>query len=72
MNQQALSSFIWSVADLLHGDYRQSEAASTEEALAQGRADVAAGRFVVESAEAHMARLEDMLATDPAGPADLA
>jgi type I restriction enzyme M protein len=25
MNQQSLSSFIWSVADLLCGDYRQSE-----------------------------------------------
>ena len=25
MNQQTLSSFIWSVADLLRGDYRQSE-----------------------------------------------
>lgn len=25
MNQQALSSFIWSVADLLRGDYKQSE-----------------------------------------------
>jgi len=25
MNQQAISSFIWSVADLLRGDYRQSE-----------------------------------------------
>jgi type I restriction enzyme M protein len=25
MNQQSLSSFIWSVADLLRGDYRQSE-----------------------------------------------
>ena len=25
MNHQALSSFIWSVADLLRGDYRQSE-----------------------------------------------
>ncbi|MFG0412521.1 type I restriction-modification system subunit M N-terminal domain-containing protein [Pseudomonas sp. zjy_8] len=25
MNQQALSAFIWSVADLLRGDYRQSE-----------------------------------------------
>jgi type I restriction enzyme M protein len=25
MNQQALSSFIWSVADLLRGDYRQSD-----------------------------------------------
>lgn len=25
MNQQALSAFIWSVADLLRGNYRQSE-----------------------------------------------
>src|ERR1700759_1685605 len=25
MTQQALSSFIWSVADLLRGDYKQSE-----------------------------------------------
>lgn len=25
MNQQSLASFIWSVADLLRGDYKQSE-----------------------------------------------
>ena len=25
MNQEALSSFIWSVADLLRGDYKQSD-----------------------------------------------
>ena len=25
MNQQSLSSFIWSVADLLRGDYKQFE-----------------------------------------------
>lgn len=25
MNQQSLSSFIWSVADLLRGDYKQSD-----------------------------------------------
>ena len=25
MNHQALSAFIWSVADLLRGDYKQSE-----------------------------------------------
>ena len=25
MNQQALSSFLWSVADLLRGDYKQSD-----------------------------------------------
>jgi type I restriction enzyme M protein len=25
MNQQSLSAFVWSIADLLRGDYRQSE-----------------------------------------------
>ena len=25
MNHQSLSSFIWSIADLLRGDYKQSE-----------------------------------------------
>ncbi len=25
MNQQSLSAFLWSVADLLRGDYRQSD-----------------------------------------------
>jgi hypothetical protein len=35
-----------------------------EAALVQSRADLAAGRFVQESAEAHMARLETMLKTD--------
>jgi type I restriction enzyme M protein len=25
LNQQALSSFIWSVADLLRGDYKQAD-----------------------------------------------
>jgi PHD/YefM family antitoxin component YafN of YafNO toxin-antitoxin module len=33
-------------------------------ALAQSRADVAAGRFVAETADQHMARLEGMLAAD--------
>ena len=33
-------------------------------ALAQSQADVAAGRFVVESAAAHMARLDATLAAD--------
>lgn len=38
-------------------------------ALAQSRADVAAGRFVVESPEQHMARLEALLASgDGAAP----
>jgi len=30
MNQQALSSFIWSVADLLRGDYKQSRPVLTQ------------------------------------------
>lgn len=38
-------------------------------ALAQSQADVAAGRYVVESAQQHMARLDALLATDaPAEP----
>lgn len=37
-------------------------------ALAQSKADVAAGRFVNESAQQHMERLEAMLAADGAGP----
>ena len=38
-------------------------------ALAQSQADVAAGRYVVESAQQHMARLEALLAADaPAEP----
>lgn len=35
-------------------------------ALAQSRADIAAGRFVAETADQHMARLEGMLATEAA------
>ena len=35
-------------------------------ALAQSRADTAAGRFVAETAGQHMARLEGMLAADEA------
>ena len=37
-----------------------------ESALAESRADEAAGRYVVESAQAHMARLEALLAEDEA------
>lgn len=36
-------------------------------ALAQSQADVAAGRFVVESAQQHMERLEALLAREQAG-----
>ena len=35
-------------------------------ALAQSRADIAAGRFVAETADQHMARLEGMLAAEAA------
>jgi hypothetical protein len=38
-------------------------------ALAQSQADVAAGRFVVESAQAHAARLDALLAADEGAPA---
>lgn len=36
-------------------------------ALARSKADVAAGRYVIESAKEHMARLEAMLAADADG-----
>ncbi len=35
--------------------------------LAQSQADIAAGRYMVESAQQHMERLEVMLAADGAG-----
>jgi predicted transcriptional regulator len=44
------------VMDVAHYQYlRECE---LDAALAQSRADIAAGRFVVESPEAHLARLE--------------
>lgn len=50
------------VMDVAHYHYlRECE---LDAALAQSQADVAAGRFVVESAQAHMARLETMLGAD--------
>jgi hypothetical protein len=50
------------VMDVAHYHYlRECE---LDAALAQSQADVAAGRFVVESAAAHMARLDAMLAAD--------
>jgi len=55
------------VMDLAHYHYlRECE---LDAALAQSRTDVAAGRFVVESAQAHVARLDAMLtAHEPAAP----
>lgn len=50
------------VMDVAHYHYlRECE---LDAALAQSRADVAAGRAVVETVEQHMARLEGMLAAD--------
>ena len=50
------------VMDVAHYHYlRECE---LDAALAQSRADVAAGRAVVETTEQHMARLEGMLAAD--------
>lgn len=52
------------VMDVAHYHYlRECE---LDAALAQSRADVAAGHFVAETAEQHMARLEGMLAADEA------
>jgi hypothetical protein len=52
------------VMDVAHYHYlRECE---LDAALAQSRADTAAGRFVAETVEQHMARLEDMLAADKA------
>ena len=42
-------------------DQRERE---LDAALARSQADVAAGRYVIESAEEHMARLDAMLAAD--------
>ena len=42
-------------------DQRERE---LDAALARSKADVAAGRYVIESAKEHMARLEAMLAAD--------
>lgn len=50
------------VMDVEHYHYlRECE---LDAALAQSQADVAAGRFVVESAQAHVERLDAMLVAD--------
>jgi hypothetical protein len=52
------------VMDVAHYHYlRECE---LDAALVQSRADTAAGRFVAETAEQHMARLEGMLAAPEA------
>ena len=53
------------VMDVAHYHYlRECE---LDAALAQSQADLAAGRFVIESAQAHTARLEAMLACHEPG-----
>ena len=52
------------VMDVAHYYYlRECE---LDAALAQSRADTAAGRYVAQTADQHMARLEGMLAADEA------
>lgn len=46
------------VMDIEH--YHHLRECELEAALAQTQADIAAGRFVVESPEAHLARLEQL------------
>ena len=46
------------VMDMAH--YQHLRECELEAALAQSRADVAAGRFVQESPEAHLARLDKL------------
>ena len=47
--------------------YHHLRECELDAALAQSQADVAAGRFIVESAQAHVARLETLL--NPSGKA---
>lgn len=47
------------VMDMAH--YQHLRECELEAALAQSRADVAAGRFVQESPEAHLARLDKLV-----------
>jgi len=54
------------VMELAH--YQHLRECELEAALAESRAEIAAGRFVVESAAEHMARLQAMAAADTAVP----
>ena len=55
------------VMDLAH--YQHLRECELDAALAQSRADLAAGRYVQESAQDHVARLGRMLAAESAAPA---
>lgn len=52
--------------------YQYLRECELDAALAQSQADVAAGRYVVESAQQHMARLHGLLAEDAAPAASAA
>lgn len=55
------------VMDLHH--YQHLRVCELEAALAESHADIAAGRFVVESADQHAARLQALIANDRAAGA---
>jgi hypothetical protein len=55
------------VMELAH--YQHLRECELEAALAESRADIAAGRFVAESAAEHLARVQAMLAADAANHA---
>lgn len=52
------------VMDLAH--YQHLRECELEAALAESRVEVAAGRYVIESPQAHLARLQAMIAGDAA------
>jgi hypothetical protein len=52
------------VMDLAH--YQHLRECELEAALAESRAEVAAGRYVIESPQAHLARLQSKIASDAA------
>jgi hypothetical protein len=54
------------VMDLAH--YQHLRECELEAALAQSKADVAAGRFIVETAQEHAARLDALLNEPPSEP----
>ena len=58
------------VMDLAH--YQHLRECELEAALAESRADVAAGRFVTESPQAHLARLQALIASEAAAEAGTA
>ena len=58
------------VMDLAH--YQHLRVCELEAALAESRDDLAAGRFVTESPQAHLARLQALIASDTADAAGTA